>query len=134
MFINLTNHPVAKWSQEQIEAAKNLGGKLVCMTKYMPVVPPEASEYEVLVLVNDLINCIRKEIDTDIVNIICLVQGEYTLTYCLVYQLQQEEDWCQCVVATTNRDVVEVLQLDGSIKKESVFRFVKFREYPKFNW
>jgi len=73
MFVNLTNHPISKWSKEQIEAAKNLGGKLVCMTKYMPIVSPEASAYEVLVLVNDLIKCLRVEKDPGEVNIICLV-------------------------------------------------------------
>ena len=131
MFINLTNHPVSKWSKEQVEAAEQLAGPAICLTSHMPIVPPEDSGYEVRTLAMFVLHTVKQTLDTmDSCNTYCLVQGEYTMTYALVNLLQQEG--YVCVTATTNRDVVETIQEDGSVKKESVFRFVRFREYAVY--
>jgi len=128
MFVNLTNHPVSKWSLEQKWAAGLLAGEVVCMAAYMPMVPPEASSYEVLLLATDLLKETLRKIGAS--DGCCLVQGECTLTHTMVNLLQKKG--CLCLAATTNRESAEIVQLDGSVKKESVFRFVRFREYAKY--
>ena len=52
------------------------------------------------------------------------VLGEFTLTALLVAGLQ--ERGVRCLAATTRREVVDL----GGGRRETVFRFVRFREYP----
>ena len=45
MFINISNHPSSKWSQEQIIAAKKLGGDIIDIP--FPIVPTRSSTKEI---------------------------------------------------------------------------------------
>jgi phosphoribosylamine-glycine ligase len=55
------------------------------------------------------------------------VAGEPTLTVALVEALRARG--VRCFSATTARDIREMRERDGAVHKESVFRFVRWREY-----
>ena len=59
-----------------------------------------------------------------------LCQGEMTMTMALVLYFQLEG--IPTYAACSRREVTEQKTLDGSVRKVSCFRFVTFREYPKF--
>lgn len=131
MFINMTNHPVSKWNKDQVDVASlgmEVGYQVIYdFSQVMPQVDPEANTCEVEdvgdELIQKLISQVGKLKGTNI-----LVQGEYTLTFYLVLKLT--ELGAKCFTATTKREVVENKMPDGSVKKESIFKFVQFRQYP----
>jgi hypothetical protein len=137
MFVNFSNHPSAKWSKEQADAALALGGGIVVDVPF-PVVPPTATCEDVLDLASLQVNAIL-ELDTPARPVthplIVLVQGEMTLTFRVVTMLRIAETVSRvphshrCVAACSDRRTVEVVQPDGATKKESVFAFVGFRDY-----
>lgn len=116
-FINLTNHPSARWSDAQRQAA---GGDIVDVK--FPNVPPEAGKDEVKSLADRLVEQVL-----DLNPSTVLVQGEMTLTYRVVSALHQHG--VRVVAATSRREVVETTREDGSTEKRAVFSFVQFREY-----
>jgi hypothetical protein len=117
MFINVSNHPSAKWSAEQLSAAKALGGGEVRDIQF-PNVPPAASMTDVAELATNLAAQIG---DTDV----AMVQGEASLCYSLTMRLRKRG--LRVVVACTERKVQEVTKIDGSVEKTAVFAFVGFR-------
>ncbi len=54
-----------------------------------------------------------------------MVMGEFTASYNLVKCLNKD---FKIIVATTIREVKEVVNTDGSTRKVSVFNHVQFRE------
>ncbi len=129
MFINFSNHPSDGWSEGQLAAARELGGRLVDVA--FPVVPPEAGEAEVEALAEDFTDRILAmpdeqhdgSLETDEACLVVHVMGELTLTHAVVSRLL--DVGVRCVASTTCRDV-DILP-DGS--KVSRFRFVRFRNY-----
>lgn len=120
MFINLSNHPVAKWSPEQVKAAKELG--FGDPQDYpMPVVPPLANESEVQDMAATILMGLPAEIKA------AHVSGEYALTFKLVRLLMECE--IPCFVATTARVTKEEIQPDLTVKKVTVFKFCQWRQY-----
>lgn len=61
---------------------------------------------------------------------IVLVSGDFGATVFMVDRIQNQFN-CRAVYATTAREVVEKTLPDGSIKKESVFKFVQFRKFTQ---
>jgi hypothetical protein len=122
MFINVSNHPASRWSQDQIEAAQVLGGDIRDFP--FPNVPADASSADVLDLSRDLVEDIFYEIGAGQGDVV-MVQGEFSLTIATVERLRSYG--IQCVVACSEREVVETV-VDGETKKTSVFRFRRFRE------
>ena len=116
-FVNLTNHPSARWSEAQLQAA---GGDVVDVP--FPNVPPAAGRDEVESLANHVVEQVL-----DLNPGTVLVQGEMTLTYRVVSALHQHG--VKVVAATSERRVVETTNEDGSTDKRVVFSFVQFREY-----
>ena len=117
MFINLTNHPSNRWSQEQRNAAGNN------IQDYpFPNVNPEMSQIEVFKLAQDTFKEVMS-LNPDTV----LVQGEMTLTFHLVNLFKSAG--IRTVCATSQREVVETVNDEGETVKNVVFRFVQFREY-----
>jgi len=49
VFLNFTNHPTSKWNDQQIAEAKKFG-EIVDVS--FPVIPPEASDFEVSHIIN----------------------------------------------------------------------------------
>lgn len=120
-FFNLTNHPSAKWSDEQkASALLMVGGDGEIVDIPFPNIPPEVTGREVRKTAFDYLVKYFDGADTESV---VLVQGEMVFTFNMVNLLQTER--IRCVAATTERIVEE--RPNG--EKVSVFKFVKFRKY-----
>lgn len=120
--INISNHPSTKWSQEQTNAALSLCGSIVDYS--FPNVDPNASEMEILTLARRIVADIVSQHGDQLV---CLVQGEFCLTFCLIQEFHAKN--IICLAATSIRQVVETIQTDGSTKKDVIFSFCQFRSY-----
>ncbi len=122
MFINLSNHSVAKWGEAQKKAAHAIDEERAIHDLPFPNVSPTASTEDIAKMADELVDKLVKMEAT-----VVLVQGEMTLTYAIVSRLQ--ETGITAVAACTERKSVEKLQEDGSVLKTSVFEFVQFRSY-----
>lgn len=118
MFLNLSNHPLEKWSPAQLLAARELGGGAIDTIKF-PNVPPAASTEEVAEMAKLLTAMIVRDFAEPGV---AMVQGEFSLTWEMTRRLLAL-GW-MVVVATSERKVVEAP--DGT--KTVNFEFVQFRE------
>lgn len=121
VFVNFSNHPSNMWSQEQINSAHRYG-EIVDIE--FPEVDPLASEDNIATLGDIFIEKIKQYSPTSV-----LCQGEFTLTYYVVNKLLHEG--ITCVSACTERKSIEKQMEDGSIKKETIFKFVAFRKYQE---
>lgn len=121
MFLNCSNHASNNWTKEQIDATKALGVDSICDYAF-PSVPADADEKKV--------DEIAEQVCNEIVQMnpsVVMCQGEFTVTYALIHKLMAHG--IKVVAACSERDTVEKVMEDGSVKKESVYRFVRFREY-----
>ena len=121
MLLNLTNHPVRHWSAEQLRCAIQRWGTVRDLP--FPQVDPLWKEREILQTAHHLVRTVHK-LHPDAV----LCQGELTLTLTVVSLLQRSG--IPVYAATSNRQVTELSQPDGSLQKRVVYRFVSFRRYP----
>jgi len=128
IFVNLTNHPMSGWGGEQLGAAKSCSDMQICMSKRMPVLPAEFGGECILNEAHFLVNELESEVGILGKWITCHIMGEAVLSYCLVKLLQSFG--VECVVSTTERVVEETVSPKGETVKTSVFKFVRFREYP----
>jgi len=117
MFLNISNHPSAKWSAAQRAAAEILGTSIVDVP--FPNVPPTATTAEVVELARSLVAGLRQPIAGASDH--AMVQGEASLCWELSRRLIAL-GWRVCV-ATTERTVVEG---EGGTKTVT-FGFVQFR-------
>ena len=117
MFINLTNHPSERWSDEQLNAARQYG-EIVDLS--FPIIEPNFTKEDVMFLVKESIETILGLMEDDTV---VHVMGEMTFTHNLVNALK--EKGIICLASTTERNTI--MTPDG--KKISEFKFVQFREY-----
>ncbi len=115
MLLNLSNHPSAKWPENQIQAASQYGG---VTDMPFPHIDPEADTDQVRQLAEQYEVKIRQMTDVRAVHIM----GELTFCFALIPMLQNAG--IPCVASTTARDTLEH---DGI--KTSVFRFIRFRAY-----
>ena len=119
MFINLSNHNSANWSESQLKAAESFGE---IMDYSFPPVPANADSEEVLSIAEKVVEEILS-LKPDCV----MCQGEFTLTYAIVKRLK--EAGIKVVAGCSERNVVETKKEDGSIEKAAIYQFVQFREY-----
>ncbi|MBO4401252.1 MAG: CRISPR-associated protein [Selenomonadaceae bacterium] len=119
MFVNHTNHAAANWSAEQRAAAEILGE---ISDLPFPEIPPAASELEVAELAE---KNLREILNLEPAAVLC--QGEFNYTFALVSALKEKN--IPVLAATSERVSSEIPQPDGSTRKVSVFRFVRFRRY-----
>lgn len=117
-FINCSNHPSAKWSEAQLNAAKAYG-EIIDVP--FPNVAPEATTAEVHDLAFRLFQTIGGY--GKVGDLIVHIMGEMTVVCDVVQQLQLAGIPC---VASTTRRIAEEMP-DGT--KVSRFEFVQFREY-----
>jgi hypothetical protein len=118
MLINLSNHPLSKWSDQQRQAAEKQFGKIVDLP--FPTVPTDADLDRVIELVNEKVEeCMKifieskqissdKNSNHDAVHIM----GEMTFVYQFVDKMSEQGILC---VAST--------------KKDGSNEFVQFRSY-----
>lgn len=121
MFLNCSNHASENWTEEQLAAAKAFGVESICDYAF-PSVPANVDEQDI----EQIAGRVCKEI-IDMHPAVVMCQGEFTLTYALVKKLLAHG--VKVVAACSERDTVEVCLPDGSVKKESNYKFVRFREY-----
>jgi hypothetical protein len=122
MLINLSNHPSAKWSPEQLAAA-NVYGKVVDLP--FPVVNPDGAEDHIRALCDEYlrkIDDICRDEACPVSEITVHIMGEMTLTFSIIEALQRRG--ILCVASTTERIVSEVNGV-----RTSEFRFKQFRKY-----
>ena len=131
MLINLSNHPLSKWSEKQRLTAEQQFGKIVDLP--FPVVPTDAGLNQVVQLVEEKVAACMKILDekktmssetsgnSDAVHIM----GEMTFVYQFVNKMSVEG--ILCVASTTGRIAEE--KSDGT--KLSRFEFVQFRPYTE---
>ena len=123
MLLNLTNHPVNHWPDAQRAEADRRWGEIIALP--FPAVDPEAPICAVSAQARDIVQeAAARQPDA------VLCQGEMTMTMALVLYFQLEG--IPTYAACSRREVTEQKTLDGSVRKVSCFRFVTFREYPKF--
>lgn len=120
MFVNFSNHPMDRWGEEQLAAARSYGETAEAP---FPAVPSMATEEEIRVLAQKSVEKIM-QFAPDVV----MCQGEFTVAFEVVRLLQKRG--VTCVSACSERQTVESIQ-DGVIKKESIFVFRKFRRYSE---
>lgn len=119
IFINHTNHASNNWSAEQIAAAE-IFGKIIDIP--FPEVPPNFDTAEVYQMA---LENLREFLKLSPVAVLC--QGEFSYTVAMVEELKKNQ--IPVMAATSERIVSEVVESDGSTKRVSSFRFVRFRKY-----
>lgn len=118
MFVNFSNHPIEKWGERQLEAAKHYG-EIVDIA--FPHVNPEYSTEKVKEIADEYADKIIKS-HPDCV----LCQGEFCVSYHVISELKKVG--VKVVAACSERKSEEVV-IKNEIKKISKFVFVQFREY-----
>lgn len=119
MLINLSNHPIAEWSEKQIKLATAQYGEVVDIS--FPTILPEADSDEVRQLALDVVSSIfRKHINEKFT---VHIMGELTFVYAAVQEFHKRG--IECIASTSQRKVS--LLTNG--EKVSQFHFVRFREY-----
>jgi hypothetical protein len=135
MLLNLSNHPSANWSHEQMQAAIRNYGPVEDLS--FPQVNPHAAKAEIEKLAKQYFNLIKEKSDTEKLHraqtddgvfsggsaVTVHLMGELTFCFALLKLLQNEN--IPCVASTTDRQVLE--EKDG--RKTARFKFVQFREY-----
>jgi len=117
IFLNLSNHPSAEWSKEQLAAANEYG---VIEDLEFPSVSPEASSDDIEKLAEEYADKVSEK--TKEARVTVHLMGEMTFTFNLLQKLQARG--ITCVASTTER----VAKENGGMKT-SEFKFIKFREY-----
>lgn len=119
VFVNHTNHPSARWSEEQRIAAEKFG---TIIDFPFPDIAPQLSEQEVLLIVKE--NYV-KILAMEPVAVLC--QGEFCYTIAMTELLKQKG--IPVMAACSERCSRESVLPDGSTHKTNEFRFVRFRKY-----
>jgi hypothetical protein len=123
LFLNLSNHPMVKWTEEQIAATRELGlGEPAELEEGMPLVPPGDDASAILQLARDVAERAAAAGAAG-----AFVATDFTLTLALVVELQRRG--IRCFAATTERVSKDIAGPDGSVERVSNFRFVRWREY-----
>lgn len=122
MLINLSNHPHTKWSEAQRQEA--LERWHMVEDRPFPDVDPRMEPATLARVAADIANEIAARHPQAV-----LCQGEYTMTYALVKELQRRG--LRVVAAVSARKSTEETGPNGETVKRSVFRFVAFRPYPR---
>jgi len=124
VFLNISNHPVATWQAEQVEAAVALGfGEPTDLPGGVGEVDPGLYAPEVESLARDVAD---RAVAAGAQG--AMVATEPTLCFALVRELRRRG--IRCFAATTRREVTTTQADDGSTTKQSRFAFVRWREYP----
>ena len=123
LFINYSNHPMSKWSEKQLNAAKEMADKLIDIP--FPQIDPEATEDDIISLANEQLEEIEKKYGDNDTFITIHIAGELTYTAYFVSMVNRHHYNIACVSSTSKRNTVD--NPDGT--KTVKFEFVKFRLY-----
>lgn len=122
ILINLSNHPISNWNEEQLKASQEYGDPIDLP---FPQVDPGNNEEYIDDLCTKYIHIVQHLIQTqgEKVKVTVHIMGEQTLTFALVNAFKQFDITC---VASTSKRISRELE-NG--KKEIEFCFERFREY-----
>lgn len=120
-FINFSNHPSERWSEEQKQAAQELAPDGVIVDVPFPQVAADADEAEIEELAEEYLDTIEKQSPAAV-----MCQGEFGLCYAMIRRLK--EKGIRVVYSCTDRRAVERITENG-VEKVSIFQFVKFRNF-----
>lgn len=120
MLVNFTNHPSCAWSVAQLRAAREAYGSVRDLP--FPAVDASADEAELCALAAEKAGEIIS-FQPDAV----LCHGEFSLAFAVASALMNKG--VPVICAASERRSVETAAADGSTRKESVFSFVRFRNY-----
>lgn len=118
LFLNVSNHPINTWIDEQVAQANEYGE---IKDLLFPYVPPQATEDEVHQMAEEKFLDISTY--SEKYSITVHLMGELTFTYALVQKLKSVG--ISCVASTTER----IIKFEQDGTKTSTFTFVRFREY-----
>lgn len=119
VFVNLSNHPSADWSEEQKKAALAYGG---IIDVPFPSVPSSCSDKAMQKLADKAVGAVGKAA-YPAREVTVHVMGEMTLTYRIVNKLKARG--IRCLASTSDRVANDL----GNGEKISQFHFVEFRKY-----
>ena len=120
MLINISNHPITYWDDEQKNAAKQYGK---CVDLPFPSVDPHGGEDYIDKLAEEYVKQVIKYQSEYNESVVVHLMGEMTFVYSLLEKLRQER--IKCIASTTER--ISRYADDGV--KETHFSFVRFRNY-----
>lgn len=121
IFLNFSNHPSCNWSNEQMNAAREMIVSGQIMDIAFPQVSGATDEEEVHRIAISSVEMICSYCPT-----VVMCQGEFGLTYQIVTLLK--EKGIKTVYSCSERRTIETRTNTGT-EKLSVFCFVRFREY-----
>lgn len=128
MFINISNHPSIRWSDDQINAARAYGGQIIDLP--FPNVPADETRVTGIAhFIVDSVYTVCHGVEPKDVTV--MVAGELSVCYYAISSLLYRG--FKVVVACSERVSEEQVQPDGTTKKVAVFKFVQFREITKPN-
>lgn len=118
VFVNFTNHPSEKWSEEQLSAARAVGTVTDLKFPDIPTdIAPDSFDRLVEEYRHKILELCRGRKGT------VHIQGEMTFVFRMVTELKARH--IRCVASVTKRNTVDL----GNGKSQSVFVFEGFREY-----
>lgn len=122
MLLNFSNHPVDKWTEEQLSQANEIYGDVVDIA--FPAVNPEATENEIIEQAKNISDNISEALNfsKDKRNAVHAM-GEFSLCFAVVSILIKSGIECVC---STSKRISEEIE-DG--RKIISFEFVRFRKY-----
>lgn len=122
-FYNISNHSSNTWSEKQINAAKDFSLEIIDIP--FPNVNPNYDNEKILSLCFEIMKKIEEYS-------VCMVQGEFSLTYMLTTMLIKLKG-CVVVVACSERKSKEQI-INGKTEKISEFEFIQFREIINYHF
>ena len=123
MLLNLSNHPVAEWTQDQLDVAEHEFGRII--DEPFPMIPPEYSGEEVLLLAERYLGICQNILGQPDKGNAVMLSGE--TVFCSMLSHMLLDAGYRVVCATTWRDVIN--HGNGLIEKK--FKFIRFRDYLK---
>jgi len=120
MLINLSNHPSAKWSENQKAVAEKLYGSVTDFP--FPSINPTWTKEQVVALAEEKLNeCLVILPKTG--NNAIHIMGEMTFIHAFLNLAKLKG--VSCVASTTER----LVEINDKGEKVSIFKFMQFREY-----
>ena len=118
-FVNFSNHRSATWNDRQRLAAEKWGSIIDIP---FPNISAASDEAEIKRIAE---RCVERILSCDPAAVMC--QGEFTLVYAVISELKKRG--VTVVSACSNRRATETILDDGTTQKQSIFEFIRFREY-----
>ena len=118
--INISNHNSNNWSKEQKAGFDEI------IDVQFPNIPANATTKDIISIAYDLLEKLTDEVSTeDELNI--MLQGEFSLCYKLKELIDKAYWTINYYIPTTERNVVESVNIDGATTKNVTFQFVQWR-------